>query len=66
MTGAAILSNLGDTPSRPADFLTFRLERISETRAMCTNWMKMKIKFGCLRLNIDNTGVTRKFIHGQG
>ena len=33
MTGAAILSNLADIPSRPADFLTFRLEKISETRA---------------------------------
>ena len=66
MTGAPILSNLGVFLSRPADFLTLILERISQTRAMHTNWMKMKIKFGCLRHNIDNTDVARKFIHGQG
>ena len=28
--------------------------------------MKIKIKFGCVRLNIDNTGVATKFIPGQG
>ena len=33
MTGAAILSSLGDIPSGPAYFLMFRLERISETGA---------------------------------
>ena len=33
MTGAAILSNLGDVP---ANFVMFRLERISETRATLT------------------------------
>ena len=36
MTGAAILSSLGDSPSGPADFLMFRLERISETEATLT------------------------------
>ena len=37
MTGAAtILSSLGDIPSGPADFLMFRLERISETGATLT------------------------------
>ena len=64
MTGAAILSSLGDIPSGPADLLMFRLERTSETRATLT--MKIKTKFGCPRLNTDNPGVARKFIHGQG
>ena len=27
--------------------------------------MKTKIKFECVRLNIDNTDVATKFIHGQ-
>ena len=64
MTGAAIVSSLGDFPSGADDLLMFRLERTSETRATLT--MKIKFKLGCLRLNIDNTGVARKFIHGQG
>ena len=53
MTGAAILSSLGGISSGPAGFRKFRLDRISETRAILT---------GCLRLNIDKTGVARKFI----
>ena len=36
MTGAAILSSLSGIPSGPAGFRTFRLERISETRATLT------------------------------
>ena len=48
MTGAAILSCLGDIPPGPADLLMFRLERTSETRATLT--MKIKTKFRYLRL----------------
>ena len=61
MTGAAILSSLGDIPSGPAELLMFRLERTSETRATLT--MEIKTRFGYLRLNTDNPGVARKFIH---
>ena len=63
MTGAAILSSLGDIPSGPADLLMFRLERTSETRATLT--MKIKTKFEYLRLNTDNPGVARKSSTGR-
>ena len=43
MTGAAILSSLGGIPSGPAGFRTFRLERISETRATLTGWKEKLI-----------------------
>ena len=56
MTGAAILGSLGDIPSGPADFLMFRFETRATPGATLTGTEKIKIKFGCLCLNINNTG----------
>ena len=56
MKRAPILGSLGAILSGPANFPMFRLERISENSGH-TNWMKIKIDFGCLRLNIHNTAL---------
>ena len=71
-----IIFETADCEKVQATTVIFRGKSLSKNKLTCKNAVAriygsctlrvMGSWFGCLRLNIDNTGVTRKFIQGQG